>query len=232
MKYINFFLFLLFVSCSSIATNTVKDSQTGIEGVVYNENTQPVREAYVYLYRSLSSKLIGPADFMEKSNPNGEFFFDVPEGKYYIVVRKRAHGGDAGPLKQGDRVAIYSQNPVLVFPNKISKVNITLPEKGSFFLKRFPIGDTKLSLKILPETNKILKLLIYTGENIKRAPDFVVDINNSMIDFSLDKGKKYILVVREELREKVGENEFYAEFGPFSPEDINPTIELNKGFTK
>lgn len=220
------------MSCSGITNYATKDIKTGIEGVVYNENAKPVSDAYIYLYRSLSTKLIGPADFMEKSDTNGEFFFDIPEGKYYLVVRKRAHGGDAGPLKQGDRVAIYSQNPVHVIPNTTTKVNITLPEKGSFFLKRFPIGDTKLSVKILPETNKILKLLIYTGDNIKKAPDFVVDIKSSTIDFSLDKGKQYFLVVREELREKVGENEFYAEFGPFSPEAINSPIEVNMGFTK
>jgi len=225
IRYVFFGLFFIFTGCSFVG-NASEYHQTGIKGIVTNELKQPVSDAYVYLYRSLSSKLIGPSDFMEKTAENGTFFFDVPEGKYYVVARKRSHGGDAGPLKQGDRATIYPRNPVTVLPNRVSEIEITLPEKKAFYFKRVPFGNTPITVKVLTNTTKRLKLLIYHGESVKRAPDHVVELEENRATFSLLDDQKYIIVVREELREKVGEDELYIEYGPFIPSEIKGEILL------
>lgn len=219
IRYIVFTLVILLTACSLSPAPSTKEGKTGIMGVVLNDQNQPVSNAYLYIYRSLSSRLMGPADFMEKSDEQGNFFFDIPEGEYYLVVRKRMHGGDAGPLKQGDRVAIYKQNPIKVYPDKISFVNIILPENKSVYFKRMPIGDRPITLKVLTKTDRKLKALIYEGDVSKKAPDYVVDIEGNIANFSLNSKKTYFIVIREGLREKVGEDEPYAIFGPFSPED-------------
>ncbi len=229
MRYIAFAVFFILIGCSS-AVKLNQSSATGIKGTVVNELKQPVGDVFVYLYHSISSKLIGPADFMEKTSDNGTFFFDVPEGNYYVVARKRSHGGDAGPLKQGDRAAIYQKNPVKVLPNKTSEIEIVLPERKTFYFKRTPFGNTSLTVRVTPDTDKNLKLLIYRGESLKRAPDYIVDFEKNKVLISLDDNEKYVLVVREELREKVSADEIYIEYGPFSPSKINGeiVIELQK----
>lgn len=228
MKYLVFIAFIFLYSCSIYTLSTVK--KTGIQGVVINEHNQPVSDAYVYIYRSLSSNLIGPADFMEKTRDDGTFFFDLPEGKYYLVARKRAFGSDAGPLRQGDRAVNYQKNPVIVTANYVSSINIILPEKKSFYFKRTPMGDTPITITVSQSDLKNLKLLIYIGENTKKSPDYVVELENGRADISLNKGKTYMLIVREDLKEKVSENEFYLEYGPFSPEQVGGEITL--GFSK
>ncbi len=228
MKCLTFLM--MFFLCGCCLSLSQKETVTGIKGVVVNEEDKPVSDAYAYLYRSLSSRLIGPADFMEKSDEKGNFFFDVPEGKYYLVIRKRAQGGDAGPLKQGDRAVNYTLNPVIVKPGILSEVKVVLPEKKSFYFKRMPMGDWQINLVIKTEVRKKLMVLIHEGDVVKKSPDYIVEMEGKNVTFPLQKGKKYFLVIREELREKVLPGEFYAEYGPFLPEETgnNIYIELKK----
>lgn len=219
MKRFSFLLFILFISCS-VGLN-FESAKTGIEGYVLSTDKSPVADAYVYLYRSLSSGLIGPADFMEKTDEKGYFFFDVPEGKYYLVARKRWKGGDAGPLREGDRSAIYNKNPIEVKISTISKAIITLPEGSSLFQKKMPMGDKSLTIKFNGELKKGLKILVYEGEDIKKNPTYIIEFTEKEKNINLYSNKKYVIVIRESLRERIGENEFFKIFGPFFSDDIS-----------
>lgn len=213
------FFFAFLFSCS-VALNNNNDFRTGIEGYVLSSDNTPEGDVYVSLYRSLSSGLIGPSDFMVKTDENGYFFFDVPEGRYYLVARKRLKGGDSGPLREGDRAVIYKKNPIEVKPNKITKVKLTLPIVTSIHQKKIPLGDKDISVKIKGDTNKNLKLLIYEGEDIKRSPSYILNVSEKEISVKLFTGKKYIFVLREGLKERIGENEFFKIYGPFLSDNI------------
>lgn len=219
MKFFWILIFsILSFSCSALVN---KASLMGIEGYVVNKNNEPESEVYIYLYRSMSSGLIGPSDFMEKTDEKGYFFFDVPEGTYYLVARKRLRGGDAGPLREGDRVSIYANNPVYVKANAISKVKILLPDSSPFYQRKMPIGDKKISIKIKGEIKKNLKLLIYEGDDLKKSPLYIYDVKENESNISLSSGKKYILMLREGIKEKIGDLEFYKIYGPFLADDVN-----------
>lgn len=207
-------LFLL--SCSYTLQKKI-DTATGISGKVLDEKKQPVSHAFVYLYRTATSGLMGPADFMEKTDESGNFFFDVPEGKYYVVVRKRLSGLDSGPLRQGDRVANYSKNPVIVNPNEIKKIEITLPSKTHIFQKKTPSGESLIRIKILGKEIKGDKfyLLIYEGEKENKSPDYVQEISGNDFEINLPSNRIFSIVVRENMRDKIEKDELYGKYGPF-----------------
>lgn len=228
-KYL-FVLFFLAISCNYKIQNQF-DYSTGISGKVIDENKKPVPNAFVYLYRTASSGLMGPADFMEKTNENGSFFFDVPEGKYYLVVRKRVSGLDSGPLRQGDRVSNYPKNPVQINPKEIKKIIITLPSKTHIFQKKTPSGDALINIKLKGEkvSGSKFYLLIYEGEKEKKSPDYIQEITENRLTINLPSNRLFNIVVREHMKDKIEKDELYGKSGPFISDNLKEiTIELKR----
>ncbi len=59
------------------------------------------------------------------TGPAGDFLLELPPGRYYLVARKRAAGGAAGPLRKNDFFGYYAANPVTVDPGRT--VNVVIP---------------------------------------------------------------------------------------------------------
>lgn len=57
---------------------------------------------------------------------DGTFVLDLPPGAYYLVARKRASGGAAGPLRKGDSFGYYPANPVIVLPGAYVQTAIAM----------------------------------------------------------------------------------------------------------
>ncbi len=58
------------------------------------------------------------------SGVDGGYVLDLPPGRYYLVARKRAAGGVAGPLRKGDFFGYYAANPVTVAPGRVARADI------------------------------------------------------------------------------------------------------------
>lgn len=87
---------------------------TGVSGFVLSGGA-PVPDAHVSAYlkaeggfRDMGFAASAP------TGPDGGFVLDLPPGAYYLVARKRASGGVAGPLRKGDAFGYYPANPVTV----------------------------------------------------------------------------------------------------------------------
>jgi len=97
---------------------------TGVAGLV-RESGGPVEGAHVFAYTRTES---GFRDLgFAVSSPTGEeggFLLDLPPGTYYLVARKRASGGLAGPLRKGDSFGWYPDNPVAVEQGRRTRVVI------------------------------------------------------------------------------------------------------------
>ena len=97
---------------------------SGVAGVVLAGGA-PVADAQVSAYlkadgafRDLGFAASGP------TAADGGFQLDLPPGAYYLVARKRAAGGVAGPLRKGDAFGYYAANPVTVAPGRFARVAI------------------------------------------------------------------------------------------------------------
>jgi hypothetical protein len=100
------------------------ESSNGVAGFVLADGA-PVADAYVtaYLRSDGGFRDMGFAAAAPTSG-DGSYLLDLPPGRYYLVARKRASGGVAGPLRKGDLFGYYAANPVTVSPDRLFRADI------------------------------------------------------------------------------------------------------------
>jgi hypothetical protein len=56
---------------------------------------------------------------------DGTFWFDLDPGTYVVIARKRNAGGAIGPIRKGDLVCYFSNNPIQVLPAQSCTIDIS-----------------------------------------------------------------------------------------------------------
>lgn len=168
-------------ACSSLQAPVPEGSDPvvlmGIAGKVTTAEESPVRGAYVYAYRNPRSNLRGPADFDALTDAAGNYLLDLVEGDYYLVVRLRQSGADAGPPKTGDAWALPPQNPVTVRSQQLTTINFVLQGVSQPMLMRegtLTSGDTGLSGRLVDAEGQPLPgafVIAYPDEDYHRMPE-------------------------------------------------------------
>jgi len=107
------------------------DDAGALTGVVTLDG-EPLDGVYVTLYVDTAEDLRGST--YAASPPTGKsgvFRFDyLPETDYFVVARKRAKGGAAGPLADGDYFGFFPANPVHVKTGQLARIVIPLVTKA------------------------------------------------------------------------------------------------------
>jgi len=107
------------------------DDSGALSGVVTLDG-EPLDGVFVTLYVDTAEDLRGST--YATSPPTGKsgvFRFDfLPEMEFFVVARKRASGGAAGPLNDGDYFGFYPANPVLVKTGELASIEIPLVTKA------------------------------------------------------------------------------------------------------
>ncbi len=96
---------------------------SGVAGVVLSGGV-PVADAHVSAYLKADRGFRDLGFAASPTAADGGFLLDLPPGAYYLVARKRAGGGVAGPLRKGDAFGYYAVNPVTVVPGGLARVAI------------------------------------------------------------------------------------------------------------
>ena len=87
---------------------------TGVAGRVVSVGA-PVEGVSVFAYVRTDSAFRDPGFAASvPTGTDGSFVLDLPPGDYYLLARKRASGGIAGPMRKGDLFGYYPGNPVSV----------------------------------------------------------------------------------------------------------------------
>jgi len=107
------------------------DEAGGLTGIVTADG-EPLDGVYVTLYVDTAEDLRGST--YATSPPTGKsgiFRFDyLPEVEFYVVARKRASGGAAGPLSDGDFFGFFPANPVHIKTGELANIEIPLVTKA------------------------------------------------------------------------------------------------------
>ncbi|BCR05942.1 hypothetical protein DESUT3_30110 [Desulfuromonas versatilis] len=100
--------------------------QTTVDGV-------PLAGAIVYVYTDLTNELKGMGLGMAgPTTEQGLFEAPLPAGTYYVIARMRRSKEFAGPLRAGDYIGFYPENPVKLAEGEVLKIAIPMlevPEK-------------------------------------------------------------------------------------------------------
>jgi hypothetical protein len=91
----------------------------------------PLSGAIVTLYLDTADELKGQGYRMSlPTGSDGSFFFDgLPAADYHLVARRHADGSRVGPVRDGDELALYPGNPLLLAAGKTTQVTLTAVRK-------------------------------------------------------------------------------------------------------
>jgi len=101
----------------------------GMDGTVTFEG-KPLDGVRIYVYLDDNDNFRGMGYYMSPpTGVDGSFKLKMAEGTYYILARKRADGGMAGPLKEGDYFGYLDINPVVVHKGVVRQVELPVVRK-------------------------------------------------------------------------------------------------------
>ena len=92
---------------------TCRTGPQGIGGTVHYKN-RPVLGGMVSVYNPADANFRGMGLLSNTLNDEGKFWFDLEQGSYVVIARKRLGGSNMGPLKKGDLFCYAEPNPVQV----------------------------------------------------------------------------------------------------------------------
>ena len=101
--------------------------RSGIYGEITHQG-EPLERVYLYVYKDSSSDFKGLGYFVQPVE-RGKFRINLPPGDYYLLARKRARGGQFGPIEQGDYYNYYYGNPVHVSAGEARETQIEMLER-------------------------------------------------------------------------------------------------------
>lgn len=108
---------------------TTQDS--GIRGEITFQG-QPLPRSYLYVYKDGEDGFKGPGYFIQPVE-KGKFRLRLPPGTYYLLARKRAKGGQFGPIETGDHFNYYYGNPVRIEAGKTREIKLETITRLSLF---------------------------------------------------------------------------------------------------
>jgi hypothetical protein len=85
----------------------------------------PAENVHVYAYHRTGGAFrdLGFAASAPTAS-DGSFVLDLPPGRYWLLARRRAGGGVAGPMRKGDLFGYYPANPVTVSAGAYARVSL------------------------------------------------------------------------------------------------------------
>ncbi len=95
----------------------------GIGGTVLYKGT-PLAGGVISAYPASDLSFRGMGLLSNTLDDNGRFWFDLEQGQYVLVARKRRADSNMGPLKKGDLFCFPEANPLQVLPFTSTQIEI------------------------------------------------------------------------------------------------------------
>ena len=96
--------------------------RSGLKGRVSFED-ELLEQVYLYIYQDYKKNFKGPAYYIQPV-AKGDFRLSLPPGEYFVLARKRARGGQFGPVEIDDYFNYYYGNPVRVEKNQVKQIEV------------------------------------------------------------------------------------------------------------
>jgi hypothetical protein len=189
--------------------------RSGLRGEITFEG-ELLEHCYLYVYNTAEDGFKGPGYFIQPVE-KGRFRLRLPPGDYYLLARKRAKGGQFGPIEIGDRFNYYYGNPVRIREGETREVRIETitrlsmleegeapPFRGIRGTVRGPEGE--------PATG--VHVFAYRDPAMTGTPDYFSAPSDAAgrFELSLPDAGPYYLLAREAFGGPAGEGELYGRY--------------------
>lgn len=188
--------------------------RSGLSGsVLYLD--EPLEQAYLYIYKDHKSNFKGPAFYVQPV-ARGDFHLALPPGEYYVLARKRARGGQFGPVEIDDHFNYYYGNPVRIEKDRkrhirletIRRLSMLEEEPGEFQgvrgKLRGPDGRPAAGLRVFA----------YRQSEMTGMPAFFSAVSDAEGRFELPipEPGPYYLLARQSFGGPAGGGELYGKY--------------------
>lgn len=194
----------------------VQGETSGIRGEIAFQD-EPLEQCYLYVYKDPSKDFKGPAYFVQPV-AKGDFRLRLPPGDYYLLARKRAKGGQYGPIEIGDHFNYYYGNPVRIEAGQMREVRIETITRLSMLEEGENNEPRRITGKLLDPEGKPatgLRVLAYRNGAMTGTPDILSAPTGTDGRFELplpDDGPWHLLA-REHLGGPAAEGEWLGRHG-------------------
>jgi len=189
---------------------------SGIRGMITFRD-KPLERVYLYVYRDPGEGFKGPG-YRIQPVEKGSFSLRLPPGEYWLLARKRAKGGQFGPIETGDYFNYYYGNPVRITPGTVREVKIEAITRLSLFEEEGdPLFNGVEGRVVGPGGKPAAGLYVFayrepamTGTPEVFSPRTGAD---GFFRLPLPEPGAWYLLAREHFGGPAGEGEFYGRHG-------------------
>jgi len=198
---------------------------SGIKGTITFRD-KPLERVYLYVYKDPGEGFKGPGYYIQPVE-KGNFNLRLPPGDYWILARKRAKGGQFGPIETGDFFNYYHGNPVHIAPGMVREVKIETITRLSLFEEGEPRLFTGIEGRVVGPGGKPavgLYVFAYRDPAMTGTPEVFSPPTGADGSFRLpltESGAWYLLA-RENFGGPAGDGELYGRLGGDTGEPVMP----------
>lgn len=188
--------------------------RSGIRGSV-SFMDEPLEKAYLYIYRDSKTNFKGPAYHIQPVI-NGDFRLSLPPGDYFVLARKRARGGQFGPVEIDDYFNYYYGNPIRIEKNQERQIRVETIRRLSM-LEEEPGAFVGIRGKILGPAGKPvagLRVFAYRRPEMTGVPEFFspASDDNGVFELPIAETGSFYLLARKSFGGPAGGGELYGKY--------------------
>lgn len=190
-----------------------ESKRSGVWGEISFQG-EPLERTYLYVYKSTGADFKGPAWFIQPV-AKGRFRMSLPPGDYWLLARKRAKGGQYGPIEIGDYFNYYYGNPVHIEKNKSLNIHLETITRLSMLEEDPSLEFVGINGQIFGPDSKPasgLRVFAYRSEKMSGTPAYISSPSGEDGHFQLsipDIGA-YWLLARQMIGGPAGSGELYG----------------------
>jgi hypothetical protein len=196
-------------------------TRSGIYGEITHQG-EPLERVYLYVYKDPGSGFKGLGYFVQPVE-RGKFRVNLPPGDYYLLARKRARGGQFGPIEQGDFYNYYYGNPVHVSAGEVREAQIEMLERLAILEEEVVVfqGVRGQVVDASGEAQPGLYVFAYRSAEMTGTPDFFSAPSgpDGHFELALPGAGPYYLLARQAFGGPAEVNELY---GKLNKKDGHP----------
>jgi hypothetical protein len=188
--------------------------RSGLKGRISFED-EPLEKAYLYIYKDYKKNFKGPAYYIQPVG-KGDFRLSLPPGQYFVLARKRARGGQFGPVEIDDYFNYYYGNPIRIEKDQVRHIDVETIRRLSMLEEEEGVFQGVKGQVLGPDGTPQagLRVFAYRQAAMTGMPTFFSSASDEQGRFELpipEQGAFYLLA-RKSFGGPAGSGELYGKY--------------------
>lgn len=204
----------------------VMGKRSGLQGRISYQG-DPLEQGYLYIYRDYKKNFKGPAYFIQPV-AKGNFRLSLPPGDYYVLARKRARGGQFGPVEIDDHFNYYYGNPIRIEADQVRQIELETIKRLAMLEEEEGAFQGVKGQVLGPAGKGVagLRVFAYRQPEMNGMPDFFSPVTDEqgLFQLPLPEFGSYFLLARKSFGGPAAGGELYGKYH----DNAEHRIEINR----